>query len=102
MSGRNKGRRVADFDGLAMAIAKDRELRLNLIGCIVDATRAEWQRRNELGRGAVLVAEEGKALAALEVELRDSFRRLDEAAHRVSLWSASITTGDARGWGFDV
>ena len=102
MSGRNKGRRVADFEGLAMTIAKDRELRLNLIGCIVDATRAEWQRRKDVGRGAVLVVEEARALAALELELRDPFRRLDGAAHRVSLWSAAIVAGDARGWGFDV
>ena len=94
-------RRVEAWQGLALAISKDRELRLNLLGAIVDATRAEYTRRQKHpGRsGEALVAEELKALDALEAEVLESLRRIDEARQRVALWSATITTGDRRGWG---
>ncbi len=91
---------VAEWPGLVDALRRDRTLRSNLLVAIVEATRREWTRRRRSGRGPALVGEEGKALEALEVQLRATFRELDEARQRVALWSAAIEAGDRRGWGF--
>jgi hypothetical protein len=92
-------RAVAEWPGLLDELRLDRELRLNLLAAIVQATRDEWRRRRRSGNGVALVGEEGKALGALNSKLESTFRELDEAAQRVALWSATIEIGDSRGWG---
>lgn len=99
---RGDARRIVDaWPGLLEELQHNRDLRLNLLGAIVDATRAEWRRRkgSALGGGSALVGEEGRALADLEAKLRESFRDLDGAVHRVSLWASTVEAGDRRGWG---
>lgn len=97
--GKNE-QRVDAWPDLRRAIRHNRALRFNLLGAIAEATRAEWHKRDKIPHGgAPLVAEELKALEALEVQLRRTFTELDAARQRVGLWGAVVEAGDRRGWG---